>query len=118
MLYLAPRRLRPPPGCADPPDRHNISDTLMQRMPLAAGQLRQPAAAYPDTSHRNYGTPRVTDGRRIAERITAARFDRDRRAPRIPSPGIPMPYTFRLTSADAHPGSPRSDVRLSHLARG
>jgi len=87
--------------CTGPPDRRDISDTVMMHLRNRAGAPPlQPAAAYPDTTHHDDGTPRVTDERRTAERITATRFDRDRRAPRIPSPGTPMPYGCRHAPAN------------------
>jgi TniQ len=106
-------------GCAGPPDRHDISgisgisgisDTVLLHMrhPAGAPPL-QPAAAYPDTVHHGDGIPRLTDGRRTAEQITATRFDRDRRAPRIPSPGAPMPYAYRYRAAVPSNSQGKSD---------
>ena len=78
-------------GCADPPNRHDISDTVMICIRDRAGAPPlQPVAAYPDTSHRGDGTPRVADGRRIAGR-SPTRFDRDRRAPASPAQAHPCP---------------------------
>lgn len=48
--------------------------------------------AYSHAGHDDDGSPRITEGRLTAEHQTATRFRRDRRAPFIPSPGLPMPY--------------------------
>ncbi len=56
------------------------------------GRFLRPAAVYSHAGHHDDGAPRITDARLAAERQTATRFRRDRRAPFIPSPGPPMPY--------------------------
>jgi hypothetical protein len=92
-------------GCADPPHRHDISDAVTTWMRTSAsGPLLQPASTYPDTGHHDDGTPRVTDQQRLAEGLTVIHFGRDRRAPRIPSPGAPMPYAHRPTPVGAGRG--------------
>jgi hypothetical protein len=88
-------------GCADPPHRHDIPDTLMTWLETrAAGQLLQPASVYPDASHHDDGTPRIGDPQRVAEQLTVTGFRLDRRAPRAPSPAAPMPYAQRPTSRE------------------
>lgn len=83
-------------GYAEPPNRHDISDALsIWATGREAGRFLQPASAYSPAGHHHDGTPRITEGRLIAERQTATRFRRDRRAPFIPSPGPPMPYACR-----------------------
>ena len=83
-------------GYAEPPNRHDISDALsIWATGREAGRFLQPASAYSHAGHHHDGTPRITEGRLIAERQTATRFRRDRRAPFIPSPGPPMPYACR-----------------------
>ena len=47
---------------------------------------------YSHAGHGQDGSPRITDGRLTAERITATRYRRDPRAPFINFPGFPMPY--------------------------
>jgi len=80
-------------GYAEPPNRHDISDALsIWTTARQAGRFLRPAYIYTDAGHHYDGTPRITDGRLTAERQTATRFGRDRRAPFIPSPGPPMPY--------------------------
>ena len=89
-------------GCAEPPDRHDISDALsIWAAGREAGRFRQPASAYAHAGHHHDGTPRITEGRLTAERQTATRFRRDRRAPFIPSPGPPMPYACRPVTSFA-----------------
>ena len=83
-------------GYAEPPHRHDISDALsIWATGREAGRFRRPASAYTHAGHHHDGTPRITEGRVIAEQQTATRFRRDRRAPLIPSPGPPMPYACR-----------------------
>jgi hypothetical protein len=80
-------------GYAEPPNRHDVSDALsIWARGREAGRFLRPAAAYPHAGHHDDGTPRITPGRLTAEHQTATRFRRDRRAPFIPSPGLPMPY--------------------------
>lgn len=77
---------------AEPPGRHDLSDTLsIWARDREAGWGIRPDSAYSHAGHRDDGTARITDGRLTAERQTATRFRRDRRAPFIPSPGLPMP---------------------------
>jgi len=80
----------------EPQDRHDVSDTLyiLARNHEAGWGLR-PAAPYSHAGHADDGSPRITGARLTAERQTATRFRRDRRAPFIPSPGPPMPYACR-----------------------
>jgi len=83
-------------GYAEPPHRHDVRDALsIWATARQAGRFRQPASAYAHAGHRHDGTPRITEGHLLAERQTATRFRRDRRAPLIPSPGPPMPYACR-----------------------
>jgi len=77
----------------------------------------RPVSIYPDTGHHDDGTPCVTDGQRVAERLTVARFGRDRRAPRAPSPGAPMPYAHRPASADTGPKGRADPVVAAESAR-
>lgn len=78
---------------AEPPGRHDVSDTLsIWARDREAGWGIRPDSAYSHAGHHDDGTARITDGRLTAERQTATRFRRDRRAPFIPSPGLPMPY--------------------------
>ena len=84
-------------GYAEPPHCHDVSDALsIWAAGRGAGPFLRPASAYSHAGHHDDGTPRITPGRLTAERQTAARFRRDRRAPFIPSPGLPMPYASRL----------------------
>jgi hypothetical protein len=83
-------------GYAEPPDRHDVRDALsIWATAREVGRFRQPASAYAHAGHHHDGTPRITEGHLLAERQTATRFRRDRRAPLIPSPGPPMPYACR-----------------------
>jgi hypothetical protein len=83
-------------GCADPPHRHDLCDALIGWIDTGAARTHlQPAATYPGTGHHNDGTPRVSDQYRMAEHLTAVRFQRDRRAPRTHSPAAPLPYAHR-----------------------
>jgi hypothetical protein len=83
-------------GYAEPPHRHDISDALsIWATGRGAGPFLRPASAYSHAGHHDDGTPGITESRLIAERLTATRFRRDRRAPFIPSPGLPMPYDSR-----------------------
>lgn len=80
-------------GYADPPGRNDISGALASwTANRQAGRFLRPVSAYSHAGHHDDGTPRITEGRRAAERQTAARFRRDRRAPFVPSPGLPLPY--------------------------
>jgi TniQ len=92
LLSAARRAL----GYAEPPHRHDVGDALsIWAAGREAGRFPRPASAYSHAGHHDDGTPRITDGRLTAERLTATRFRRDRRAPFIPSPGLPMPYASR-----------------------
>lgn len=87
-------------GNREPAHRHDVSDALAAwTRARQAGRYLRPVAAYADAGHCYDGTPRITDGRLTAERQTAQRFRRDRRAPFIPSPGLPMPYACRTAAA-------------------
>jgi hypothetical protein len=87
-------------GYHEPPHRHDVSDALSAwTRARQAGRFLRPVAAYADASHRYDGTPRITDGRLTAGRQTAKRFRRDRCAPFIPSPGLPMPYACHTAAA-------------------
>jgi hypothetical protein len=89
-------------GYAQPPHRHDVRDALsIWATAREAGRFLQPASAYAHAGHHHDGTPRVTAGRLTAERQTATRFRRDRRAPLIPSPGPPMPYACRPVPSSA-----------------
>ena len=104
LLHAAQHAL----DCADPPNRHDLGDALRTWLGTrTAGQLQQPVAIYPDAGHHDDGTPRITDPQRAAEQLTVTSFRRDRRAPKIPDPGAPMPYAHRPAPAIAH-GSARS----------
>jgi hypothetical protein len=70
----------------------------------ASGPLLGPASTYPETSHHDDGTPRITDVARQAEQSTAIRYARDRRAPRTHSRAAPLPYAHRPATAPAHAG--------------
>jgi hypothetical protein len=70
----------------------------------ASGPLLGPASTYPETSHRDDGTPRITDMQRQAEQGTANRFDRDRRAPRTHRRAAPLPYAHRPAAAGINAG--------------
>jgi len=70
----------------------------------ASGPMLGPASVYPETSHRDDGTPRVTDVARHAEQGTANRFARDGRAPRSHSRAAPLPYSHRPATADVSAG--------------
>jgi len=103
-----PRAAQHALGCADPPHRHDISDSLRTWIVTrAAGRLLQPASIYPEAGHNDDGTPRITGPQRAAEQLTVTHFRRDRRAPRalIAKPG----------SADAL--RPPPDVRHRPVAR-
>lgn len=115
-------------GYAETPHRHDIRDALSIWVTAReAGRFLQPASAYAHAGHHHDGTPRITEGRLTAERQTATRLRRDRRAPLIPSPGPPMPYACRSVTPSSRdtdreygrggPTSARSDsivsVRLS-----
>lgn len=92
-------------GCVNPPSCHDITHALTTWMHTRADMPPlQPVAVYPETGHHDDGTPCVTDGQRIAERLTIIHFRRDRRAPRIPRPKVPLPY--------AHRPAPRPDVGI------
>ncbi|MGH3277428.1 MAG: TniQ family protein [Streptosporangiaceae bacterium] len=81
---------------AEPPNRHDVSDALsIWARDREAGWRIRPVAAYSHADHDDDGSPRITEGRLTAEHQTATRFRRDRRAPFIPSPGLPMPYAHR-----------------------
>ena len=80
-------------GYAEPPGRYDIRDALScWSAGHRPGRFLRPAAVYSHAGHHDDGAPRITDARLAAERQTATRFRRDRRAPFIPSPGPPMPY--------------------------
>ncbi len=92
-------------GCTDALSWHEISDALMAWASThAAGRVMEPAGTYPDTSHHDDGTPRVTDSQRLAEQRTVHRFARDRRAPRTYDPAAAMPYAHRPTEATVPTG--------------
>lgn len=89
LLAAARRALR----YDEPPGRHEFSDSLsILARDRRARWTIEPAAAYSHAAHDYDGTPRITDGRRTAEHLTAARYRRDPRAPFIPFPGHPLPY--------------------------
>jgi hypothetical protein len=103
--------LAAPPGT----DSHDVSDALpIRARARQAGRFVRPASAYAHTSHYDDGTPRITDGRHTAERRTATRFRRDRRAPLIPSPGLPMPCACR---SGPPPSSPQELLRSCSASR-
>ena len=79
------RRIRTRKGQRHLPGRW-WSATDGRHIGYEAGRFLQPASAYSHAGHHHNGTPRITEGRLIAERQTATRFRRDRRAPFIPSP--------------------------------
>jgi hypothetical protein len=69
-----------------------------------SGPLLGPTSTYPETSHNDDGTPRVTDVQRQAEHGTAIRFIRDRRAPRTHRRAAPLPYAHRPAAPGASAG--------------
>jgi hypothetical protein len=118
-------------GYAEPPDRHDVSDALsIWARGREAGRFLRPDSAYSHAGHHDDGTPRITPGRLTAERQAATRFRRDRRAPLIPSPGLPMPYAhtpgalafpggdehgaaIRRSGPPGQPGAPGPRMRLA-----
>jgi TniQ len=75
------------------PDRDEVGDSLSRlARDRAAGWDIRPVGVYSYAAHNYDGSPRITDGRRTAEHLTAARYRRDPRTPFIPFPGHPLPY--------------------------
>jgi hypothetical protein len=64
----------------------------------------EPVSIYPQTSHGDDGSPRVTDAQRLGEQGTMHRFARDRRAPRATGPAAPLPYAHRPATAGVGAG--------------
>ena len=111
-----PARRRPPhqPGRAGDgrqlrptPCRDQLRPVDLAQHPRLPDHCSGRPATYPETSHHDDGTPRVTDVQRHAEQGTANRFARDRRAPRTHSRAAPLPYAHRPAAAAASPGRPR-----------
>ncbi len=101
IIFAAERAL----GGGDALPRPEISFALLTWLTTrASGPLLGPAATYPETSHHDDGTPRITDVQRQAEQGTANRIARDRRAPRSHSRAAPLPYAHRPATAHAHAG--------------
>jgi hypothetical protein len=92
-------------GGSDTLPRAEISFALLTWLTTrASGPLLGPASTYPDTSHHDDGTPRITDMQRQAEHSTANRFVRDRRAPRTHRRAAPLPYAHRPAAASVNAG--------------
>ncbi len=92
-------------GGTDTLPRPEISFALLTWLTTrTSGPLLAPASTYPETSHHDDGTPRITDVQRQAEQGTANRFVRDRRAPRTRSRAAPLPYAHRPAAAASAPG--------------
>ena len=95
-------------GGSDILPRAEISFALLTWLTTrASGPLLGPAATYPETSHHDDGTPRITDVQRQAEQGTANRFVRDRRAPRPRSRAAPLPYAHRPAAGGVSAGRSR-----------
>lgn len=95
-------------GGSDTPPRPEISFALLTWLTTrTSGPLLGPASTYPETSHHDDGTPRITETQRHAERGTANRFVRDRRALRARSRAAPLPYAHRPAVAGVSAGRPR-----------
>jgi TniQ len=92
-------------GGSDTLPRAEVSSALLTWLTTrASGPLLGPTSIYPETSHHDDGTPRITDTQRQAEQGTANRFVRDRRAPRTHRRAAPLPYAHRPAAASASAG--------------
>lgn len=95
-------------GGSDTLPRPEISFALLTWLTTrTSGPLLAPASTYPETSHHDDGTPRITDVQRQAEQGTANRFVRDRRAPRTRSRAAPLPYAHRPAAGGVSAGRSR-----------
>ena len=61
---------------------------------------RTASRRYTATPHHDDGRPFITNAQHTAEKEAATRFRRGRRAPLIPSHGLPMPYAFTAPSPE------------------